>query len=72
MAYQDRIREARNAVGMTQEQLANKLGIATSTLNGYEKGNREPNISDISKILAMLNIDDNYLYHDEMEDLHIS
>ena len=38
MAYQDRIREARNAVGMTQEQLANKLGIATSTLNGYEKG----------------------------------
>ena len=72
MAYQDRIREARNAVGMTQEQLANKLGIATSTLNGYEKGYREPNISVISKILAILNIDANYLYQDEMEDLHIS
>ena len=38
MSYQDRIREARNAVGMTQEQLANKLGIAKWTLNGYEKG----------------------------------
>ena len=32
-----RIADARKAIGMTQRTLAEKLGIAASTLNGYEK-----------------------------------
>lgn len=41
-----RIADARKAIGMTQRTLAEKLGIAASTLNGYEKGNHKPD-SDI-------------------------
>lgn len=41
-----RIADARKAIGMTQRILAEKLGIAASTLNGYEKGNHKPD-SDI-------------------------
>lgn len=32
-----RIADARKNIGMTQKALAEKLGIAASTLNGYEK-----------------------------------
>lgn len=41
MTFGDRLKEARNKKHLTQEQLANELGIAKSTLAGYEKGNRE-------------------------------
>ena len=41
-----RIADARKAIGMTQRTLAEKLGIAASTLNGYEKGNHKPD-SDV-------------------------
>ncbi len=65
MAFKDRLKEARLKKGYTQEQLAKRIGVAKSTLTGYEKGNREPNISTISKILKELNIDANYLWQDE-------
>lgn len=66
MSYQKRIKEARIKLGLTQEALAYKLGIGTSTLNGYEKGNREPSVNMLSKIMNELDIDPNYLFQDEM------
>ena len=41
MAYYDRIREARLNAKMTQEQLANLVGVSKSTITSYEKGTRE-------------------------------
>ena len=35
--------------GLTQEQLADMIGVAKSTLTGYEKGNREPDVMKIKK-----------------------
>lgn len=69
MALKDRIKEARLANGFTQEQLANKIGIAKSTLAGYEKGNREPNLETTIKLMSVLGIDANYLWQDEMSEL---
>lgn len=66
MAFNDRIKEARLASGLTQEQVADKIGIAKSTLTGYEKGNREPSIPTVKKLMSILNVDANYLYQDEM------
>lgn len=65
MAFYDRLKESRIKAGLTQEQLAEKLGIAKSTLSGYESGNREPTVATIAKTLEILNIDANYLYQDE-------
>lgn len=65
MAFYDRLKESRIKAGLTQEQLAEKLGVAKSTLSGYESGNREPTIATIAKALEILNIDANYLYQDE-------
>lgn len=69
MGLNDRIREARLMRRMTQEQLAEKIGVAKSTLTGYEKGNREPNIPTLMKIMDALQVDANYLYQDEMGNL---
>ncbi len=68
MAFHDRLKEARLNLGLTQEQLAIKIGVAKSTLNGYEKGNREPNMLTVQKLMQNLNIDANFLWQDEMND----
>lgn len=69
MAFNDRLKEARLAKNYTQEYLAELIGVAKSTYTGYEKGNREPNMRTISKIMNVLNIDANFLWQDEMESL---
>ena len=69
MAFSDRLKESRTNANLTQEQLAEKLGIAKSTLSGYENGSREPAISTIAKMLDILNVDANYLYQDEVQNL---
>lgn len=66
MAFNDRLKEARISKNLTQEELANKIGVAKSTMNGYEKGVSEPSINTISKIIDILEIDANFLYQDEI------
>lgn len=57
MTFGARLREMRLRRGFTQEQLGQKIGVAKSTLTGYEKGNREPDISKIKKILEALELE---------------
>lgn len=68
MSFQSRLKEARLAKGYTQEQLATQIGVAKSTYTGYEKGNREPNIFTVSKIVDTLDIDANFLWQDDLND----
>lgn len=67
MAIKDRIKEARLKNGYTQEQLAQIIGVAKSTLAGYELGSREPSIVTIIKIMQATGVDANYLWQDEMD-----
>lgn len=50
--YGDRIRDARKAAGLTQEQLAQKCGIATITIRQYESGKRQPRLAQFRDIAA--------------------
>ena len=47
------IKQARELAGLTQKDLAEKLGVAASTFNGYEKGQHDPK-SDV--LIAISNI----------------
>ena len=69
MAFKDRLKQARQNKGMTQEQLAHEIGIAKSTVAGYEVGNREPTMNKILEIMQVLDTDANFLWQDEMEDI---
>ncbi len=66
MALSDRIKEARLKRGLTQEQLANMIGVAKSTITGYEKGNRIPPAATVGDIADATNVDANFLYQDEV------
>ena len=65
--FNDRLKEARLSSGLTQEQLANEIGVAKSTVTGYEKGNSEPNMVTVQRIMETLNVDANFLWQDEMK-----
>lgn len=50
--YGERIRSARKASGLTQEQLAKKCGLATITIRQYESGKREPRLAQMKALAA--------------------
>lgn len=70
MALNDRIKEARLKCGLTQEQLASIVGVAKSTITGYEKGNRIPTAAMVGTLADATNVDANFLYQDEVKELH--
>lgn len=51
------IRAARIAAGMTQQQLADALGIAQQSVARWETGEREPRVSTLKRIAAALGCD---------------
>lgn len=57
----NRIKEARNKTGLTQEALAKRLGIAYPTMNKYEKGHRIPDAELLSRMTTELNCDPGWL-----------
>ena len=69
MSLNDRIREARKNKGITQEQLGELIGVAKTTIAGYEK-NREPTAAKVGEIADVLGVDVNFLFQDEMRQLH--
>lgn len=68
MSLNKRIKEARLRMGYTQEQLGSMIGVAKTTVAGYEK-NREPDAATIGLIIDALKVDANFLFQDEMKEL---
>lgn len=68
MSLNDRIKQARLNAGLTQEQLGEKIGVAKTTVAGYEK-NREPDAATLGALMDALKVDANFLFQDEMREL---
>ena len=56
MNFGERLRFFREQAGYTQEQVAKAIGVAKSTITGYEKGNREPDVLKIVKLAKFLEV----------------
>ncbi|WP_176546410.1 helix-turn-helix domain-containing protein [Priestia megaterium] len=56
-----RIKSLRLKQGLTIEQLANKLGLARSSVNNWENGRREPTSTQVPTIATILNTTTDYL-----------
>lgn len=65
MSLHSRIREARNNKGITQIELAESLGVAKTTVAGWEK-NREPTAAQIGAIADVLDSSVSFLLQDEV------
>lgn len=62
MAYTGiRIRQLRKSEKMTQQELADALGVAKSTISMYENDQREPDFETLEAIADYFNVDMNYL-----------
>lgn len=57
-----RIQQFRKQAGLTQKQLAERVGVVTGTIQQYELGKREPRFEQLSKIAEALDIAEADLY----------
>lgn len=56
-----RLRELRNSRKLSQQELANYLQISKSSINMYERGEREPGLDTLEAIADFFNVDMDYL-----------
>ena len=62
----DRIREARKAKGLTQEQLAEALELSVEFVGHIERGSKKPSIDVFKKIIEVLDVSADYLLRDSV------
>ena len=54
MGFSENLKRARLRVGLTQQQIADTLGITKSTYCGYETGKRQPDIAKLRRLVLLL------------------
>ncbi|MEG1264791.1 MAG: helix-turn-helix transcriptional regulator [Clostridia bacterium] len=54
--FHHNLKALREARGVTQEALADGIGVAKSTISMYEKGNREPNFETLEALADYFNV----------------
>ena len=54
MRFPEQLKKARQALGYTQRQVANAMGITNSTYCGYETGKRRPDVTKIKQLADIL------------------
>ena len=64
MSIGSRIKVARKAKNMTQEQLALQCGVTKGAISNYENDVSTPDVEKLSAIMECLGVDPNYIYQD--------
>lgn len=56
-----RLKSMRKKTKLTQEEIAERFGVARSTYSGYETGNAEPDLITLNKIADYFQVSTDYL-----------
>ena len=56
-----KLRDARENANLTQEALANLIGVKRAVISKYENGMIEPSVSQLKRIATALNVSVSYL-----------
>lgn len=59
----ERLRKVRKILEITQQQLADKLGVSRSNIAGYEAGRNDPGDAFISLFCKLYNVNEEWLRH---------
>ena len=62
MGLQEKIKELRSNKGISQKKLADAIGVAQSSINYWEKGQRTPSVAAAQKLADYFNITLDELY----------
>jgi transcriptional regulator with XRE-family HTH domain len=68
MTFSDKVKTAREQVNLTQQQLADKIGVSKRTIASYESTDARARSSTMRKLAAALNVSYDYLSNDEVTD----
>ena len=68
MTFADKIKRARGALGMTQQELADAVGITKRAVAAYETEGVKAHKKTVEKLAAVLNVSKNYLLDDRLLD----
>jgi len=60
-SFNQRLKELRLKKELSQQGLADKIGISKSSINMYERGEREPSLETLEAFADFFNVDMNYL-----------
>ena len=60
--FGDIIRNARKSMGLTQRQLADRIGVANTSISNWEKGLSRPDADLIQKLCDVLRLQPNDFY----------
>jgi transcriptional regulator with XRE-family HTH domain len=69
MGFRERIRQAREAQGLTGEALGAQLGVSKATISHWEKGRYEPGIEQLRGLCNVLKVSADWLLERESLDL---
>ena len=67
MEIGNKIKQLRYKAGLTQEQLASKLGISAQSISKWEGAQSVPDLEKILKLCEVFGVSTDYLLKDEME-----
>lgn len=60
-SFNFRLKSLRQEFKLSQMELATQIGLSKSSINMYERGEREPGIETIKKFASFFNVDTDYL-----------
>lgn len=61
----ERLRALREKMGISQAELARRMGIVRPTYSNYEAGNREPDVDTIKRLSDFFDVSIDYLLGNE-------
>ena len=61
MEFKDRLKDLRREHDLTQQELADQIGVHVMTISGYERGIRKPDFETLDKLADRLGASFNYL-----------
>lgn len=67
-SFNEKVKEHRGILGLSQKQLAEKSGIGYRTITSYESGERFPQPAQLYKLAKALGVSTEYLKDDEIID----
>jgi len=68
--FPSRLRETRKSHGLTQNWVANDLGISQQNLSRYEKGITEPDLETLSQLADYYGVSTDFLINNGMHEFH--
>ena len=68
MTFSDKIKVSRELCNLTQQQLADKVGVSKRTIAAYETTDAKARSSTMRKLAVALNVSYDYLANDDVTD----